>query len=308
MRRSLALILPILLLGGAANLFAGAEARMTGKITDQATGQPIPNAVIKLEAVESKNVKQETKTKADGSYAVFVLDGTIRYKFTFSAPGYVPYEETIKLTLGVPFNKDVQLAKGEAAGAAAPGRQAKADPAVAAYNEGAGLANSGDFAGAAAKFETAVKANPDMTAAWIALAKVSLKQKAYPRAIEAAKKALAIDDEDTDMWAVLYQAYNATGDKANAAIAEKKLPKNAGSLFNDAADAINKGDDAKAEGLLKQAIAADEKFAQAYYELGMLYARASKNADAKTNLAKYLELAPDGKDAATAKEMLSYLK
>ena len=60
--------------------------------------------------------------------------------------------------------------------------------------------------------------------------------------------------------------------------------------------------------LLKGAIAANDKFAQAYYELGMIYVRTQKNADAKVNLKKYLELEPNGKDAATAKEMLSYVK
>ena len=40
---------------------------------------------------------------------------------------------------------------------------------------------------------------------------------------------------------------------------------------------------------------------------GPLAARASKNADARTNLNKYLELEPNGKDAATAKEMLKYV-
>jgi Tfp pilus assembly protein PilF len=55
-------------------------------------------------------------------------------------------------------------------------------------------------------------------------------------------------------------------------------------------------------------VAADEKFAAAYYELGMIYVRASKNADAKTNLEKYLQLEPNGKEAATAKEMLKYVK
>ena len=35
---------------------------------------------------------------------------------------------------------------------------------------------------------------------------------------------------------------------------------------------------------------------------------AGKNADAKANLQKYLELDPNGKDAATAKEMLKYVK
>jgi len=45
------------------------------------------------------------------------------------------------------------------------------------------------------------------------------------------------------------------------------------------------------------AIAADDKFAPAYYELGMVYVRMGKNADAKTNLQKYLELEPSGKES-----------
>jgi Tfp pilus assembly protein PilF len=71
---------------------------------------------------------------------------------------------------------------------------------------------------------------------------------------------------------------------------------------------INGGNDADGEKLLKQAIAADEKMAIAYYELGMIYVRSGKAADAKASLSKYLELDPNGKDAATAKEMLGYLK
>jgi hypothetical protein len=40
----------------------------------------------------------------------------------------------------------------------------------------------------------------------------------------------------------------------------------------------------------------------------MLDVRLGKNADAKVNLQKYIELDPNGKDAATAKEMLKYVK
>ena len=183
-----------------------------------------------------------------------------------------------------------------------------ADPAVDAYNAGAQLANAGDAAGAIAKFEEAVAAKPDLLAGWQALAKSTLRIKNYPRAIEAAKKVIDVDDEDTDMWTVLYQSYTATGDKANAAIAQKKMPANAGSLFNEAARLINQGKDSEAEAALKQAIAVDEKMAVAWYELGMVYVRTSKNADARAALQKYLELEPNGKDAATAKEMLNYLK
>lgn len=312
MRKTLALwTMTAVLAAGSA--FAAGEARISGKIIDAQTKQPIPNATIKYEATESKTVKKELPAKNDGTYAVFILDGTIRYKFTFSAPGYTPYEEVIKLKLGEPNKRDIELGKGAAPAAAATATKqiettSSADPAIVAYNDGATLANSGDAKGAIAKFEAAVAAKPDFGAAWMALARTQLKQKNYPAAITAAQKYLEMDEEDTDMWAVLHVAYTATGDKAKAAEAQKKLPANAATLFNDAAKAINGGNDGEGEKLLKQAIAADATFANAYYELGMIYVRAQKNGDARTNLQKYLELDPNGPNAATAKEMLNYVK
>jgi tetratricopeptide (TPR) repeat protein len=311
MRRSLALSL-ILLSLAATNAFAIGEARMSGKVFDAATKQPIEGALITADATEERTVHQTFPVKKGGMYNVFLLYGTIRYKFTVTAPGYDPYVETIKLKLGEGNPKDFFLSK-TGTNAAQPTNAAvevkeKADPAVDAYNEGAQLANAGDLNGAIAKFEASVAAKPDLLAGWMALAKTAVKAKQYPKAIDAAKKVLDIDNEDSDMWNVLYQAYTATGDKANAAIAQKKLPANAGSLFNDAARLINQNKDSEAEAVLKQAIAIDEKMSAAWYELGMLYARASKNPDAKAALMKYLELDPNGKDAATAKEMLNYVK
>ena len=306
MRKTLALCLMALLFA-AANAFASGEARINGKVVDAVTKEPIADATVTLDATKSKKVHQETKSKKDGTYAMFVLDGTIPYLFTWSAPGYATYQENIKLKLGEPNPKDVELQKGGAAPAVGGG-QAKQDPAAVAYNAGAELANAGKNDEAIAKFEEALKAKPSFTPAWSAMAKTYNKMKNYPKAIEAAKKVLEIDDEDTDMWAVLVNAYTATGDKNAAADARKHLPADAGQLFNDAAKAINAGNDAEAEQLLKQAVAADPKMARAFYELGMIYARASKKAEGIANLQKYLELEPDGKDAPTAKEMINYLK
>lgn len=307
MRRTLSLCLITLLLT-AANAFAGAEARVSGKVTDATTKEAVENATVAIEAVEGKTVKQTTKVKKDGTYAIFLLDGTLRYKFTYAAPGYASFEETVKLKLGEPNLKNIELSKGGGAPVALGKAPAAADPSVIAYNEGAELANAGKHAEAVAKFEAAIANKATFTPAWIALAKTNLKMKKYDKAIEAANKALEIDDEDVDMWSVLTQAYTATGDKAKAAEAQKHMPANAPQLFNDAAKLINSGKDEEAEKLLKQAVAVDEKLARAYYELGMIYVRSGKSADAKTNLSKYLELDPSGGDAPTAKEMLKYLQ
>ena len=116
-----------------------------------------------------------------------------------------------------------------------------------------------------------------MIAAWEALARADLRAKDYAGAIESANKALELAPDETDMYAVQYEAYKATGDKAKAAEAKKKLPADASSAFNDAVKLLNDGKDAEAEPLLKQAIAADDKFAPAYYELGMIYVRSGKS-------------------------------
>ena len=310
MRRSLTLSF-IASLFLTANLFAVGEARMTGKVLDAATKEPIENAVIKIEATSGKTVKLEEKTRKGGAFTIFVLDGTLQYKFNISAPGYNTYEEVIKMKLGETNVREFLVYKAGTGPAGAPGAPAappKPDPAVEAYNAGAALSNSGDTAGAMAKFQEAVALKPDLTAGWMALAKVAVKEKKHEVAVDAAKKALEIDDEDADMWLVLYQSYTALGDKANAAIAEKKMPANPSKLFNEAARLINEGKDGEAEASLKRAVAADEKFAVAWYELGMVYVRAGKSAEAKAALNKYLELDPKGKDAPTAKEMLSYLQ
>jgi tetratricopeptide (TPR) repeat protein len=310
MRRILALGL-LALMAIAGNAFGQAQARITGKITDATTKKPIPDATIHVEALSGKTLKQDFPAKKDGYYAIFLLDGTIKYKFTFSAPGYAPYSEDLKLKIaGEPNTKDVELGTAAAGNANAPaaGTVAKVDPSVQAFNEGAQLANAGDDPGAIKKITEAVTAKPDLIAGWEALARIHLRTKDYKSAIDEAKKALALADDEMDMYQVLVEAYTATGDKAAAAEAKKKLPANASGLFNDAAKLINAGKDAEAEPLLKQSIAADPTFAQSYYELGMVYVRTGKTADAKANLEKYIELEPNGKDAATAKEMLKYVK
>jgi tetratricopeptide (TPR) repeat protein len=306
MRRTLAL--SAVVLAFAANAFAVGQARITGKVVDAVTKKPIDGVTVTVKAVEGKNFNETYKAKKDGSYAIFLLDGTLRYEFTWAAPNYRPYSDVMKLDLSRQNVREIELAPAGAVAATVPAAEVRVDPSVAAFNEGAALANEGKDAEAVAKFEEAVAARPDLTAGWQALARVSVRTKNYDRAIAAAEKGLEADSEDMDMLGVLYEAYKAKGNAAKAEEYRKRLPANASALFNDAAKAINAGKDKDAEPLLRQAITADPAFAPAHYELGMLYVRAGKNADAKQALQKYLEIDPSGKDAATAKEMLKYVQ
>jgi len=309
MRKALAISF-LLACAGAASMLAVGEARLTGKVVDH-NGNPIPDVNITVtSATPAKTFNLKTKTDKGGKIAIFLLDGTIPYKFVYSKEGFQSLEESFKLRLLPEKNdREIRLIPVAVAAAAAPqAAQPVADPAVAAYNDGAALANEGKDKEAIAKIEEAVALKPDLTAAHIALAKLYARTGEWPRAVNAAVTALEVDAENPDMMTLLAEGYERTGEKAKAAEFRKRAPANPATLFNEAARMINASKDSEAEPLLKKAIAADESFAPAHYELGMIYARGGKNADAKTHLEKYLELEPKGKDAPTAKEMLNYIK
>jgi tetratricopeptide (TPR) repeat protein len=287
-------------------MFAVGEARLSGKVIDT-DGKPIEGATITVtSATTAKTFKQTFKTNAKGEIAIFLIDGTIPYNFTFEKEGYAPYTEEIKLKLVPEKNiREIKLGKGQAQQVVS--QTQAVDPAAVAYNEGVSAWNGGDTPAAIAKWEEALTIKADLTAANIALAKAYFKTKNWDKAIENGTKALDIDADQPDINAIMADAWAAKGDKAKAAEYRKKAPANPTTLFNEAARSINAGKDAEAEPLLKQAIEADATFAIAYYELGMVQARLGKNADAKANLNKYIELEPAGKDVATAKEMIKYL-
>lgn len=310
MRKSMVIAL-VVCAAFTAQLFAVGEARITGTVLDS-EDKPIEGATVTVEsATEAKNFKTSAKTKKNGTFAFFLIDGTIEYKFTYEKEGFGPYQETMKLTL-VPGQNERTIRLGgpqvtttTGVAAAAP---ADADPATLAYNEGVALWNKGDEAGAIAKIEQAVGLNDGLTAGYIALTRMYSKAKSWDKVIVAGNKALEVDSDQPEIAAFLADAYDKKGDKTKAAEFRKKAPANPAALFNEAARSINAGKDTEAEGYLKQAIAADENFAQAHYELGMVYARLGKNADAKAHLEAYLKIEPAGKEAPTAKEMLAYVQ
>lgn len=294
----------------ATSAFAVGEARVTGTITDS-QGNPIPDVNITVTATEKMTFEKGFKGDDDGEYAIFLLDGTISYEFVFTKEGYVTHKEVWKLDLVPSKNvKDVVLKKpAEVQGA--PGVQtetAAANPAYVAYNEGVQLANSGNDIEAVKKFEESITLDPELAAGWTALARVYTRTEQWQKVIEAGTTALDLVGEDPVVATLLADAYTILGDKENASKYRQMAPANPAVLYNEAVPHLNANRDNEAEKLLKQAVAVDDTFAKAHYELGAIYARQGKSEPAKKHLMRYLELEPEGENAAFAREMVKYLE
>lgn len=271
-------------------------------------GKPIVGAKLHVTGTDQRGYDQTYETDKNGKVMIVFNDGSVPYDFALTADGYLPWKKTIRMHfMPLPNDEKVTLVPvPKASPVAAPAPEMRT--AAMAYNEGVELANTGKNDEAIAKFEESVRLNPKLTAGYAALTRVYTRKSEWDKVIDNGQKALDLGGNDEAVLTLMAAAWEHKGDKAKADELRKKIPENAVSLFNKAVPLLNAGKDAKAEPILLKAIAKDDTFARAHYELGMIYLRKGKNAEARKELQRYLELDPNGKDAATAKEMLKYLK
>lgn len=291
-------------------LFAQAQGRIKGTVVDS-KGQSITTAKITMTCPEITNFRKELTMDKRGQFATIVADATKKYLFHVEAPGYQPIEQLHKpligaQTLEVEFKltsvKELQEREQQ---------QMLEQPGIKQLREGKELAAAGKKEEARKKFEEAVQARPDLYLAWLELGVADLEGGKPADALAKAERCLAVSPTFAPCLAVAVNASKAAGDK----VAEEKYtaayklanPSDPSLYYNEAVAFLNKGDDAKAKPLLEQALAADPKYGDALFQLGMVYFRLGEQAKAKETLNKFLEAAPNHAEAATAKEMLKYM-
>jgi tetratricopeptide (TPR) repeat protein len=319
----LAAVLAILLAAAAAQ--AGTQGRMAGKITDTA-GNPIEGVAVILTTPAIKTFEVKTKSGKDGRYGAIVNDATLMYHVRFEKEGYAPAELEKKLSTVEITNVDQKLFKVGEGGApaapgapGAPGKTAAAaagpsanDQAAIAYNSAVDLLNAGDKAGAEAKLMEAVSKNPDLPQGWNALASLAYEKKDWAKTVEYGQKATDLDPTMTSLYGLMSDAAGKAGDKKSAADFRKKFedanPDTPEILYNKGIEAMNHKKPKEAEDFLEKAVAVKPEFAMAHYYLAMAAMSNKKNAVAREHFLKYHELDPNGREAATAKELLPLVK
>ncbi len=180
------------------------------------------------------------------------------------------------------------------------------------HNEAVALVKAGDNAGAIAKFQEALKIDPNLEPALLGLATAELKAGRNAEAATAAETVLKTDPGNEQALRLRYNATLNLGDAdrlfdalvglaaVEPAIASKGMLK----LGFDAYDA---NDMTKAKARFLKVLDVDPNQPLVHYYLGMLYVNEGATADAKKHLEQFLTLAPNSKEAATAREILKQL-
>ncbi len=289
---------------------AGPQARVFGTVVDS-SGKPIGDAVVTITADEGGDYLKTIEVEDDGTWRALILDATQKYRFRVEAPGHVPWEEPFKVSVGTMDNEFTFTLPTFEEEAANQEQKLLDRPGFKEYDEGVKLLKAGDTTAAQAKFEEAVAAKPDLVEAWIQLTELHYKAGEHEAALASAKTCLTYDDEAPQCLAVaanssLELGLTADHDQYMARYQELN-PDDPATLFNQAVVYINNMDDEAARPLLEQCLAADPDFARCLYEYGLILLRAGDMAGAKQQFEHYLEVAPDGADAATVRETLKYL-
>jgi len=308
MKRTTTIIVTSLLL--ALPAFGIGQARITLTVVDT-DGSPVAGAKLHVTGTDRRGYDETFQTDEKGKVSIVFNDGTVPYRFTLTKEGFAPWDQTFRMQL-LPVPNDRKVVLQREAVAAPPSQQevpaTETRTAADAYNEGVSFANAGKNEEAIEKFEEAVKIDPNLTAAYAALTRVHTRLDQWDDVIADGEKALDTGGDDEAVLALVADAYEHKGDKEKADAYRKRIPESAPVIFNKAVPLLNAGKDAEAEPILVQAIERDDSFARAHYELGMLYGRQGKNAEARKQLERYLELDPEGENAEMAKEMLKYLQ
>ncbi|HVS63546.1 MAG TPA: tetratricopeptide repeat protein [Thermoanaerobaculia bacterium] len=186
------------------------------------------------------------------------------------------------------------------------------DSAAFAYNEGVDAARIGDDAAALERFEESLELNPELAPALLAMAILHVRQSRFAEAASAAERLLELEPENTTGLEIRWDAYRNLGDAtreetARAELARRDPTRVVAYLLDRGKQLFDAGDARGAAEALGRAVELAPGDAQIHYRLGLAHVSLDQQAVARRHLERFLELAPDHPEAASAREMLSYL-
>jgi tetratricopeptide (TPR) repeat protein len=264
-------------------------------------GMPVEGAIVTIEQPSSGR-KYETKTGKDGSYTqVGLIAGA--YAITVTKEGVGTAKGNVNVRGGrVPANFVIGVSAGEGMNKV--------------FNEGVAASAAGNFDEAIAKFNEALKTNPQCADCYYNIGVAAAGKKDLDKAEEAYKKAIEVKPS-AEAYSGLASIYTAQRKFDLAQEAGKKAADLSASTpgggaspdatYNQGVILWNAGKVAEAKAAFEQVIAAKPDHAEAHYQLGMALVNEGNLKGARGEFDTYLKLAPTGPNAAQAKALAAQL-
>jgi tetratricopeptide (TPR) repeat protein len=291
-------------------------AQSTGMVRGQvldAQGQPVENATIKIDMATGTSRHFETKSNKKGEFVQIGLPPG-DYKVVAEKDKVASNESGGRVSISRPL--EVRLVLG--AGGPSKADAAKTAELKKSFEEGVAASRAGNHDEAIAKFQAAAAINEKCFDCYYNIGFSYAQKKDYDKAEEAYKKAVELKPDYSEAYNGLANIYNAQRKFDLAAEASKKamdstpgLAGGAGNpdaMFNQGVILWNAGKIPEAKKQFEAVVAAKPDHAEAHYQLGMALVNEGNLQGAAAEFDKYLQLAPTGPNAATAKSLLAQLK
>jgi Tfp pilus assembly protein PilF len=291
---------------------------ITGRVV-MPDGRPAQNVKVNIENNDSGT--QSYYTNADGSFQT----GSIKagnYTVVVAYEGLVTEREFITIDRDSPSGQTYSVTvflrvQGQKKGDFYSNNPLFKDvpkPALDKFKKGVEKMEKNDAKAAVTLFDEAIAAYPEFAAAYHQKGSAYLKENELDKALEAFVKAVSIKPDYVEAkYSVGYTQYLKKNYEVAAAVFDDVLKQQTDMLDAQMYLGISlynlKNVDA-AEAGLKKAVSAKggEKLALAHLYLGQIYMQKKKNAEAVTELEKYLELLPKAPNADRIKSAIADLK
>lgn len=296
---------------------------LRGKVVDE-SGKPVPDAELSFDVSGQYEMNRKGKTNSRGEFLQGGLPAVGQWVITAKKGDLVGRSGGLEITArGVVDTPDIVVRKGGPL-PSVNSRASEAEAKAAAELEALLRAASAAFA--ANNFDEAIAKLTEITAkgpcaeCFIGIGDAYVKKNELDKAEQAYLKAAEINPQLASPYDALVTLYNDQRkfDEASKAAAKAVELRggaagaagggSATASFNAGVIAWNQQKIAEARGHFEKAISLDPKMAEAHYQLAMTYLNENKMAEAKKALETYVQLAPTGPNAETAKAILGTMK
>lgn len=296
--------------------------RLSGYVVDKNTGKPVPNAKVMLRIQRGGKGGPDVTADANGKWAVLGLNSGV-WNIDVEAPGYVVRQiGNLQISEGqrIPPMK-IEMEPAVVVAAAAPeappveevkiGGQVVSKDIAEAVEAGNTALTAKNFKDAVASYEKASAALPTFMPIRFALARAYYGAGDLKKAVATMGDVYTADPANSRNAMLYANMLLEDGQLEKGKAIVDKLPADAvdaTALTNIGIVLMNKKQPAAARDYFTKVIEANPKDADGYYYRGLATIQAGKAKEAKSDLQKVIELAPDSDQAKEAKEYLKSIK